>query len=254
MFPASPLAPLEMSVVASDGLLLKGVLRYPQSPVGQHFPLAVLAHQYPSTGDSYSPLVVDLLALGVATLAFDQRGHGASIQSPGGPLVVDTPEGFTLEAFGAAFMSSARKLDFSRIDNDVVRVASWGAAQNFIDGDRLALVGASVGGSGVLLAASSVLGLRAVVTLGAAGAPAFPEGPSRIRANVEALRCPCYLASSEADPFDGASNVRSWSQGLSHVTSRIVPGSDHAMAIYYEVRDEVIPLLTQALGAERRKG
>ena len=32
------------------------------------YPLAVLAHQYPTTRDSYAPLIADLLAAGVATL------------------------------------------------------------------------------------------------------------------------------------------------------------------------------------------
>ncbi|HXE58099.1 MAG TPA: alpha/beta fold hydrolase [Gemmatimonadales bacterium] len=255
MFDASPLSPLEMSVPAADGLVLKGILRYPQAPLGARYPLAVLAHQYPATGDSFAPLVIDLLALGVATLAFDLRGHGSSIQSPDGPRVIDTPAGFTLEDFGTAFMSSARRLDFARIEDDILRVAAWGAAQNYVDPERIALVGASVGGSGVLLAAPSVTGLRAVVTFGAAGAPVFPDGPARIRASVERLRTvPFLLTSSEQDAFDGAANVRAWSDGLAHASPRIVPGSAHAMAIYYEVRDEVVPMLTRALGVERRRG
>jgi len=32
------------------------------------YPLAVLAHQYPTTRDSCAPLIADLLAAGVATL------------------------------------------------------------------------------------------------------------------------------------------------------------------------------------------
>jgi alpha-beta hydrolase superfamily lysophospholipase len=79
------LAPLEMSVPAADGLILKGTLTYPSGRPGEPFPLAVLAHQYPATRDSFAPLVRDLLAAGVATLAFDQRGHGASIVRPSGP-------------------------------------------------------------------------------------------------------------------------------------------------------------------------
>jgi len=46
------LAPLEMSVPAADGLVLKGTLTYPAGRPGAIFPLAVLAHQYPATRDS----------------------------------------------------------------------------------------------------------------------------------------------------------------------------------------------------------
>lgn len=245
------LTPLEMSVLAADGLVLKGTLAYPKKYAGAAFPLAVLAHQYPATRDSYAPLVADLLESGIATLAFDQRGHGASILSPGGPLVIDTPEGFTLEAFGKAFMSSAGKVGFARIENDVLRVASWGAFQNFIDSSRLALVGASIGGSGVLLAAGNIPSLRAVATLGAAGAPAFgSDAPDRIRAVLERLKAACFLASSREDPFQGAANVNAWSRGLVHIKGRIVSGSAHAMAIYFDVRDELLRFLRQSLGVK----
>lgn len=245
------LAPLEMSVPAADGLVLKGTLAYPKKYAGAPFPLAVLAHQYPATRDSYAPLIADLLESGVATLAFDQRGHGASIVSPAGPSVIDTPAGLTLEAFGKAFMSSVGKVGFARIDDDILRVASWGGFQNFIDSARLALVGASIGGSGVLLAAVNVPSLRGVATLGAAGAPAFgSDAPDRIRTVLERLRAPCFLASSREDPFQGGANVNAWSRGLTHVKTRIVPGAAHGMAIYFDVRDELLRFLRHSLGVK----
>jgi pimeloyl-ACP methyl ester carboxylesterase len=245
------LAPLEMSVPARDGLILKGTLSYPERYAGAAFPLVVLAHQYPATRDSYSPLVSDLVESGIATLAFDQRGHGASINSPKGLSVIDTPEGLTLEAFGKAFMSSAGKVGFGHIDDDIVRVVSWGANQNFIDAGRLALIGASIGGSGVILALADLPNLRAVATLGAAGAPAIrPEAAQRIRANLERAKVPAFLASSREDPFDGGANVTNWGKGLSHVSTRLIPGSAHAMAIYFEVRDELLRFLHQALDVQ----
>jgi pimeloyl-ACP methyl ester carboxylesterase len=245
------LAPLEMSVPAGDGLILKGTLTYPADYAAAGFPLAILAHQYPSTRDSYAPLVADLAQNGVATLAFDLRGHGASIISPKGPLIIDTPEGLGLEAFGKAFVSSASKVGFSRIDNDIVRAVSWGGNQNFIDAGRLALVGASIGGSGVLLAAGEFPQLRAVATLGAAGAPAIgANAADRIRKTLERLTTPCFLASSRDDPFEGGANVTAWSRGLSHVTGRLVPGSAHAMAIYFDVREDLLRFLLPALGVQ----
>lgn len=244
------LAPLEMSVAAADGVVLKGTLTYPAQYVGVTFPLVVLAHQYPATRDSFAPLAADLVESGIASLAFDQRGHGASIVSPGGPCVIDSPAGLTLDAFGSAFMSSVGKVGFARIADDILRVAGWGGAQNFIDSARLALVGASIGGSGVLLTAAKIPTLRAVATLGAAGAPAFgPDTADQIRAILERLKLPCYLASSREDPFEGGANVAAWSRGLSHVTARLVPGSAHAMGIYFDVRDELLRFLRQTLGS-----
>ena len=60
------LTSLQMSVPASDGLILKGALTYPPGATGRTYPLAVLAHQYPATRDSYAPLIADLLAVGVS--------------------------------------------------------------------------------------------------------------------------------------------------------------------------------------------
>lgn len=237
-----------MSVLSADGLVLKGILEYPDLPPGRGFPLAVLAHQYPGTGDSFGPLVEDFLDLGVACLAFDQRGHGASIVGPAGPVVVDTPLGFTADDFGKAFMSSASKVGFHRIDDDIIRVASWGVSQNYIDPRRLLLVGGSVGASAALLAAPRVSGLRGVITLGAAGAPAIgADASDRIRKGLQSLAAPALLASSEGDPFSGADNVRAWSHGLAHVSARLVPGAAHAMGIYYEVRDDVLAFVKAAV-------
>lgn len=244
------LTPLDMTVQAGDGLLLKGTLRYPVSLEGAPFPLAVLLHQYPGTRESYGPLVSDLLARGVATLTFDLRGHGQSIWSPSGYRIITTPTEFTFASVVMAFAASAATVGFGKIADDTCRVANWGVLQNFIDGGRVALVGSSVGGSGVLLAAPKIPPLTAVAALGPAGAPAFGnDGARRIRRAIEKLTIPCLLASSSDDPFDAASNVRNWSKGLGHVQSRIVPGNGHAMAIYFDIRDELLDFLTGSLGA-----
>ena len=47
--------------------------------------------------------------------------------------------------------------------------------------------------------------------------------------------------------FDGAGNVAAWSQGLAPARTRIVPGAGHAMAIYFDVRDELLEFLRTAL-------
>jgi len=101
----------------------------------------------------------------------------------------------------------------------------------------------------VLLAAPALPGLRGVATVGAAGVPAFgADAPERVRQAVERLQAPVWLGSSEADPFEGGANVTRWSQGLAHVTARLVPGSAHAMAIYFDVRDELVSFLRKVLG------
>ena len=231
-----------MSLPATDGLVLRGTLTYPATKLGGRYPLAVLAHQYPATRDSWAPLATDLQSLGIATLAFDQRGHGESIWAPHGLTVIDTPAGPAFQDVIDAFVSSIGKVGFAHIGDDVVRVASWGGAQNYIDATRLLLFGASVGGPGVLLAAHRFGdATKGVVTLGAAGAPAHgDQAMARVRAACESSTAPILLTSSEGDAFDGATNVRVWSEGLEHVRAHLVAGDAHAMAVYYDVRDVVL--------------
>ncbi len=244
-----PLGSLEMTVEAGDGLILKGTLTYPDLTDGRSYPLAVLAHQYPATADSYAPLIEDLVELGVAVLAFDERGHGSSTATPNGALVVDTPVGFGLEAFGAAFVSSVGKVGFNRIDDDVLRVAGWGAAQNYIDTSALMLVGSSVGGTAVTLAAPKVAGLKALLTFGPAGELVWGEdGRQQGRRAMERITARTLHTSSEGDAFSGAANARFWSEGLAHARAHVIPGSAHAMAIYYEIRAEVLTFVRHVLG------
>lgn len=248
VYPA--LAPLHMAIPAEDGLVLRGVLVYPHRRTGTRYPLAVLVHQYPATRDSYAPLTADLHAAGVATLAFDLRGHGESIWTPSGVKVADFPAGPTMDDFGTAFMGSGAKVGFPHIANDVVRVTSWAGFQNYIDASRVLLVGGSVGGTGVLLAAPHIgPGLRGVLTFAAAGAGVHgAEADAQIRKNCQSVRVPMLLTTSEQDPFDGPANARRWSAGVSGITVRVVPGGDHAMAIYYEVRKEALEFARRVLG------
>ena len=243
------LSPLHPAIPASDGVILRGTLTYPHGQIGTKYPLAALVPQYPSTLDSFAPFCADLHALGVATLAFDLRGAGKSIWTASGARVAPSPAEPKMQAFGEAFMGSASAVGFAHIADDIVRMTAWGIYQNFIDPSKLMLVGASVGGTGVLLAAPRLKDyLRAIVTFGAAGAPAHSaDAQEKIRANCQALTIPMMLTSSQKDPFGGADHIAQWGKGLKHVESKIVSGSDHGMAIYYDVRKEVVAFVKKTI-------
>lgn len=248
------LSPLHPSIPATDGVILRGTLTYPHGNVGTRYPLAVLAHQFPSTMDSFAPFCADLHALGIATLAFDLRGQGKSIWTTSGAKVAASPAEPNMNAFAASFVGSASSVGFSHIADDIVRMTSWGVYQNFIDPSRVMLVGASVGGTGVLLAAPKLVeSLKAIVTFAAAGAAVHsPDAMDRIRKNCEALKTPMLLTSSEKDPFSGADSIRIWSKGLKHVGSRIISGAEHGMAIYYDVRKEVLAFVRKTVAPPLR--
>ena len=248
------LAPLNFAIPANDGVILRGNLTYPHGQVGTKYALAVMAHQYPSTHERFHPFAADLHALGVATLAFDLRGHGKSIWAQGAAKVAPSPAEPRMQAFGEAFMGSASSIGFAHIADDIVRIAAWGIYQNFIDPTRVMLVGASVGGTGVLLAAPKLVeSLKAIVTFGAAGAAVHsPDAMDRIRKNCETLKTPMLLTSSEKDPFSGADSIRIWSKGLKHVGSSIISGAEHGMAIYYDVRKDVLTFVKKTIAPPAR--
>ena len=85
--------------------------------------------------------------------------------------------------------------------------------------------------------------------MGAAGAPAIgDDAADRIRANLERTRVPCFLASSREDRSTAAVTSPDGVEGLSHVSGRLIPGSAHAMAIYFDVREELLQFLLPVLG------
>jgi hypothetical protein len=101
----------------------------------------------------------------------------------------------------------------------------------------------------VLLAAAKLAGVRAVATMGGAGVPAFgDDAQARIRQVIQAIGADYYFASSENDPFEGRANVERWSAGVPRASTRLVPGAGHAMAIFYDIRDELLTFLRKSLG------
>jgi pimeloyl-ACP methyl ester carboxylesterase len=198
-----------MTVEAGDGLILKGSLTQLDLTDGSDYPLAVPAHQYAATSDSYAPLIEDLLELGVAVLAFDERGLGASTATPNGALVIDAP----------------------------------------IDTSGLMLVGSSVGGTAVTLAAPKAPGLEALLTFGPACERVWGEdGRPQGRRAMERITAHTLHVSSEGDAFDGAATARTRGEGLAHARLHLVPDSGHAMAIYYDLRAEVLAFVHRSVG------
>jgi len=72
-----------ITLVAADGYRIAALLTVPES---KPLPAAgvVLIHMYRHTKESWSPLVSELTARGITSLAIDLRGHGASLTAPDG--------------------------------------------------------------------------------------------------------------------------------------------------------------------------
>jgi len=145
------------------------------------FPAAVLCHGLASDHRSMRPSAQRLVRQGIATLAFDFRGHGKSSGTLDGNIRQDIMAAITLLK------------DYARIDRK-----------------KIAIVGHSMGAVAALNAASSVKDIRAL---------AFLSGPADIGGFAELWK-PLQLKAQGTGrnifefPKDGALPMTGWFNGL----------------------------------------
>ena len=213
----------DMSLATPDGFVLKGTLTVPAQRGPR--PVVILAHSFRSDRSSWKPLVADLNARGIATLALDLRGHGLSTLKGGVPLAVTED-----------FKASSAAVGFDRIPSDLAQAAQWVRKQPRIDGRRLGLAGASVGAYSVLIAAPQV---HPVAVLALSPAGGWGEAPeARAARAVEEAKAAVFVLASADDastlPTAGAL------KGILGVYAQTAPGTAHGEAF--------LPAFTDTLG------
>jgi dienelactone hydrolase len=218
---AAPAA-TEMTLTSADGFALKGTLTLPAAK--GKAPVVILAHQFGANRAGWAPLAERLAARGIGTLALDLRGHGASTQKAGAQVAVTDD-----------FMASARAVGFDQIPADLAQAAAWLRKQPGVDGRRIGLAGASVGGFSVLLASPEVKPV-AILSLSPAGAGAFGDGAveklkaAQLRGRATVL----VLASSDdKEAFANAQALRD----LPGVDVNLKDGNEHGFAYFKERAD-----------------
>lgn len=130
-----------VTITTSDGIELSAVYQGD----GQDT-LAILMHMMPATKESWAWITSVLLEQGVASLAFDQRGHGESTM--GGTL--------DYKQFGET-QQQAKRLDLEA-------ALAWAHKQGF-DEDHIILIGASIGANLAIRALAEHPGLPLAVAL-----------------------------------------------------------------------------------------
>jgi pimeloyl-ACP methyl ester carboxylesterase len=177
---------------ASDGVGLYGVT------VGDGAVGVVLAHQYASDHCEFMYFARDLARLGYRALAVDLRGNGRS----------------------------SRAGNLRRIDRDVAAAAAYLRAEG---ATRVKLVGASMGATAVLVAASSIVPpVDGVVSL---SAPARYNGLDALRA-VKRSRAPVRFVVGTADRRFAA-DARSLARAATARDKAILrlPGAAHGSSL-----------------------
>ena len=98
---------------------------------GKKTPIAILIHMYPADRSSWKPFVPNLREAGIAVLAYDIRGTGASTK----PANLKLEEGY----------KSHDTAHFQQAFMDVAGATAWLSKQKNINLNRLVCIGASIG-------------------------------------------------------------------------------------------------------------
>ena len=206
--PETPGEPIEVEFTTSDGFTIHGTL----TPGLSTSPAVVLVHQLGSTRAEWTTLVERLhVAPPITVLAIDMRGHGASTVGPSGPIDVGQ---FDAAAWAATSNDVSGAVAYLRMN------------PHGLSPQRVGLVGASIGSTATILAASADPTLDTIVTL----------SPGRAYRGVDAITPATGLgqrhllslaASGEADSVEASSAFTRITGG----EELVLDGNDHGVAL-----------------------
>jgi len=215
----------DVTLRTPDGFTLKGTLTVPEGR--EKHPVVILAHQFRSDRSGWAPLVDKLQQRGIATLALDLRGHGASTQKDGVAVAVSDN-----------FDASAKAVGFDQIPEDLLLAATWVRKQPGINGHRLALAGSSVGATSVLLAGPKVHPVAVLALSPGGDSKAISEATGKAYAAV------MLLAATEDKPAaEDAAAIRP----IFGTHVRVLDGSDHGFAFLKDHTDVMAVFLAEYL-------
>jgi pimeloyl-ACP methyl ester carboxylesterase len=166
--------PFDVSIPAADGLELIGTL-YPaqgESPA----PAVMLLHMLGGRRGDWGTFANDLSTSGYTVLALDMRGHGAT----GGAQ------------------------DWAATDDDLLRAWQFLAEQDGVDGERTAVIGASIGSNMALRTASAESTIKTVVLL----SPGLDyRGVTTEEAMVVFGDRPAFIVAANGDTYSAESSA-----------------------------------------------
>jgi alpha-beta hydrolase superfamily lysophospholipase len=188
-----------ISFHTDDGITLAGLWYEPAS----RGPAVILIHMLHRSRKDWEPLASRLSGEGYGVLAFDLRGHGES----GGSIPGDGQYGVLLQD-----VTAARRF-----------VASRGDAVP----SRVALIGASLGGTLALLDAAAHPGAAAVALL----SPSIDYRGLRIDAAMRKYAGPLFLVAGDDDPYAMRSSREIVKAAAARRETLVLPHAGHGTAM-----------------------
>ncbi len=218
----------ELSVKTDDGFILRGFLYYPEEKK-EKYPVIILAHQFGTTHVIWSDFAKRLRDMGYATLLIDLRGHGLSvIQNGKENRIVFKKDFSSLLDLVSFFKKSSKKVNFSKIPEDISLWIDYLIENERIDPDSVILIGASLGAIGII-PVPAYQDIKAMVCI-SPGSPAI-MGKENVKLALSSYLNPVLYVSSINDPIGSTKYAIWYEKNSNNGTLFIFPGKGHGVVL-----------------------
>lgn len=188
----------QIELEASDSLMLVADLIIPEALEG-NAPAILLIHMLGSERSTYEPLLPYLSEAGYIVLNADMRGHGAT----GGSQ------------------------DWELAESDIQTWLNWLREQEGVDGSRIAIIGASIGGNLALMGCANDENCVTAIALSPGTDYRGVAPADAVESGLNAL-----LIASHDDRFAADSIREFFSNGSGYLAARMYKGSAHGTNLF----------------------
>ena len=230
----------EVTIKSNDGFVLKGYIYYPDVKRDK-YPVIVFAHQFGTTHIIWSEFAKELREKGYATLLIDLRGHGLSIIQNGKENKIIFKEKFSaIVDLISFFRKSNRKVNFSKIPEDIALWIDYLIENEKIDPEQIILIGASLGATSIIPVVS-MHDISAIVCI-SPGSPTI-IGEEIIKLSLSSYMNPAMFISSLNDPLGSEKYSRFYMRETNNGTLLIVSGKGHGVILLKKVKGYILEFL-----------
>lgn len=230
----------ELTVKSEDGFILKGFIDYPLEEKNK-YPVVIFVHQFGTTHMIWSEFAKELRDKGYATLLIDLRGHGLSVVQNGRENRIVFKKNFSsLVDLISFFKKSNRKVNFSKIPEDIALWIDYIILYEKVDPEQIILVGASLGATSIIPVVS-LKDISAIVCI-SPGSPAV-MGEDNVKLSLSSYKNPSMFISSLNDPVGSEKYSRYYMELANNGTLLIVSGKGHGVVLLKKVKGYILQFL-----------
>ena len=233
-----------LSIVSSDGFVLKGFLNYPEIKKDK-YPVIIFAHQFSTTHVIWSDFAKRLNQLGYATLLIDLRGHGLSTIKNGKKVEIIPFKGGSLANLFAVFKKSNELVNFKLIPEDIVLWIEYLKENEKIDEKRIGLVGSSLGATSVIPVVLDE-DLSFVISI-SPGSPSLLGDKEKFELALSSFLNPFLFVASVNDPIGSGKYIQRYVEKTPNGISMLLSGNKHGVSLLPRIEEMLIAFIQKHL-------